>query len=79
MRTVSVAQSKPLSICQLVSLSSQTVQVGGVGSDTVGFGVGSGVVGFGVGFGVGSGVVGAGVTFEVGEFVKSIGGFQVPS
>jgi len=29
--------------------------------------------------GVGSGLVGAGVTLEVGEFVKSIGGFQVPS
>lgn len=74
MRTVSLAQSKPLSDCQLVSMSSQMVQVGGVGSGMVGFGVG-GVVGFGVG----SGVTGAGVTLEVGEFVKSTGGFHVPS
>jgi len=54
------------------------VQVGGVGSSRVGFEVGSSVVGFEDGSSV-TGAVGAGVPFEVGEFVKSTGGFQVPS
>jgi len=78
-----MAQSKPLLIIQLDSLSSQTVQVGGVGSDVVGDAVDGLFVGWSVGSlvgsGVGFGVTGVdGVGFGVGFGVPGVGGSGGP-